>query len=190
METQKYRDSLIERAANAFARDQLDEDAFETFVAQVQTASGETELRTVEQSLPPSAQSSERDPTLGDFREYALNMGNLKKKGDWVDARAYRLDGKMSNFELDFRTYSEDHHFSMNLEVDLSMSNLKLIIPPDWQVDCRITRNSASNIVDRGAPLIRTTKRIVITGVLSMSNIRVKRRGGHRRGLFALLFGR
>jgi hypothetical protein len=116
-------------------------------------------------------------------------MGNLKKQGDWVDARAYRLDGKMSNFVLDYRFYAEEPNFTMTLDVDLSMSNLKLIIPPDWQVDCRITRNSASNIVDRGSSPTRSAKRIVITGALSMSNIRVKRRGGKRRGLLALLFG-
>ncbi len=194
METQKYRDFLIERAASAFARDQLDEAAFEAIVARVQTAPGEAGLRAVELDLPPSEHGTVRDltepdTTLANVRDYALNMGNLKKKGDWVDARAYRLDGKMSNFELDFRTYAEDAQFLMTLDVDLSMSNLKLIIPPDWQVDCRITRNSASNIVDRGSLNTRSTKRILITGTLSMSNIRVRRRGGQRRGLLALLFG-
>lgn len=189
MEIQKYRDSLIERAAFAFARDQLDEAAFETFVARVQTASGEAELQAAELDLLPTAHAAESDTAMQDVGEYALNMGNLRKQGAWVDARTYRLDGKMSNFELDFRSYAEEPHFSMTLDVDLSMSNLKLIVPPDWQVDCRITRNSASNIVDRGSPPTRSAKRIVITGALAMSNIRVKRRGGRRRGLFALLFG-
>jgi len=195
METQKYRDSLIERAANAFALDQLDEVAFEDFVARVQTAPGENELRAAELSLPRSVHRAELDTveqgqTPANVREYVLNMGNLKKRGDWVDALAYRLDGKMANFEFDFRTYAEETHFSMTLDVDLSMSNLKLIIPPDWQVDCRITHNSASNIVDRGSPNTRSAKRILVTGSLNMSNIRVRRRGGRRRGLLALFLGR
>jgi hypothetical protein len=116
-------------------------------------------------------------------------MSNLKKRGDWVDARTYRLDGRMSNIELDYRAYADVPDFAMTLQVDLSMSNLKLIVPPDWQVDCRITRNTGSNVVDRGPYPARGGGRIFVEGSLSMSNIKV-RRPGRRRGLLALLFGR
>ncbi|MFA6506114.1 MAG: hypothetical protein WCT14_08445 [Treponemataceae bacterium] len=189
MDTHKFRDSLIDRAATAFAQDKLDEAAFEAFVARVQTAPDEAELRAAEASLAPFFPAAAPETVLSDVREIELNMSNLKKRGDWVDARAYRLDGKMSNFELDYLAYSDAENFSMTLDVDLSMSNLKLIIPSDWQVDCRLTRNSASNVKDRGPFPTRSANRIVIVGALSMSNIKVRRRG-ERRGLFALLFGR
>lgn len=191
MEQQKYRDALVERAAAAFALDKLDEAAFEAFVARVQAASGELELRAAEASLAPFVPATPEEPALEAMRDFALNMSNLKKRGDWVDARSYSLDGKMSNFELDYRAYAEERDFSMTLYIDLSMSNLKLVVPSDWQVDCRITRNSASNVKDRGPFPTRSANRIIIEGALSMSNIKVKRlRPPGRRGLLHLLFGR
>ena len=200
MELQKYRDALIDRAASAFALDKLDEAAFEAFVARIQTASGEVELRAAEAGLAPfvpathpgpAGTAAHAEPAIEGTRDIALNMSSLKKRGVWVDARAYRLDGKMSNFELDYRDYVDVRDFSMRLDVDLSMSNLKLVVPSDWQVDCRITRNSASNVKDRGPFPTRSANRIVIEGALSMSNIKVKRiRPRGRRGLLDLLFGR
>jgi hypothetical protein len=45
METQKFRDSLIDQAVAAFSRDKLDEAALEAFVTRVHNAQGEVELR-------------------------------------------------------------------------------------------------------------------------------------------------
>lgn len=194
MEMQKLRESLLDRAAVAFAHDKLDEAALESFIARVQDAPGETELRAAAAYLAPLVPLAEAEDTkrdLSEVRDFALNMSNLKRRGDWVDARAYRLDGRMSNFELDFRAYEGAPDFSMILYVDLSMSNLKLIVPRDWDVDCRITHTTASNVVDRHPAPGRSRCRIVIEGALSMSNIKVKRRSAAgRRGLFALIFGR
>ena len=203
MTTSKIRDSLIDRAATAFAKDKLDEAAFESLVARIQTSPGETELIALADSLSPILGETNFEPSIPEEREINLSMSNVKKSGDWVDARAYRLDGKMSNFELDYRAYADCEEFGMTLNVDLSMSNLRLIVPSDWQVDCRIDRNTASNIKDRGAfsatdssatgfttpGPARSAKRILVVGSLSMSNIIVRRPGG-RRGLFAFLFGR
>jgi hypothetical protein len=104
METQTYRDVLIERAAVAFSHDKLDEATYEAFVARVQAARGEAELKVIESSLGgllPVVSAGPAGWTMEDAREFSLNMGNLRKRGDWVDARLYRLVGKMSNFELD-----------------------------------------------------------------------------------------
>jgi len=195
---------LIERAAAAFSQDKMDETEFETFVARVHRAKSSAELRAAEAFLlplepPPSpgiATYGDRSPgeRRGGSREertFSLNMSNLKKRGSWVDARHYRLEGKMSNFELDFRSYAEETNFSLSLDVDLSMSNLRLRVPSDWDVDCRIDRHTASNIKDRGPDGAVGNNRIVIDGSLSMSNIKIRRyRRGRRRGLLFLLLGR
>lgn len=189
METQKYRDSLIDRAAQAFSRDRLEEAEFEAFVVRVQAAPGVAELRAAEASiahlLPAVAEVSE----LEDERAFSLNMGNLRRRGDWVDARGYRLEGKMSNFELDYRAYEDVPDFTMILDIDLSMSNLKLLVPPDWRVEDRISNSTGSNFLDRGRAEVCRSCRIVIRGSLSMSNVIVRRRS-RRGGLLALLFGR
>lgn len=190
MDTQKFRDTLIDRAALAFAQDKLDEAGFEAFVARVQTASGELELRGAAADLAPLVPVEDPAPTLAEHQEVTLSMSNLKKKGPWVEARSYRLEGKMSNFELDYLAYAESRDFQMRLSVDLTMSNLKLIVPPDWRVDCRMGRLSGSNVVDRGSPSPGSSNRIVVEGDLSMSNIMVKRRDPNRRSFFARLFGR
>ena len=191
MELQKYRDALIDRAAAAFSRDVLDEASFEALVARIQTAGGEAELRAAEAVLPlPVPADAVAAPRAEAEREYTLNMSNLKRRGDWVDARSYCLEGRMSNFEFDFRAYAEERDFTLRFEVDLSMSNLMLRVPADWQVDCRIERNTASNIKDRGPQPGRGTCRIVVEGELSMSNIVVKRLRPGRGGLWAALLGR
>ncbi len=191
METQKYRESLIDQAVTAFSRDKLDEAAFEAFVARVHNARGEVELREAAAEIAPLVPPAPPpEPTLAEARELVLHMGNSKRQGLWIDARTYRLEGKMSNFDLDYTAYAEAQDFSMTLMVDLSMSNLRLRVPADWQVDIRIARNSASNVVDRGPFPNRGSNRIVIEGALSMSTIKVKRSRGVHGGLFALLFGR
>jgi hypothetical protein len=191
MDTQKYRETLLDRAAQAFARDALDEAGLEAFIARVQDAQGEAELRAASAFLAPLVPAESDEGTLAEAREIALHMSNLKRRGDWVDAKTYRLSGQTSNFELDYRAYENVRGFAMTLIVDLSMSNLTLIVPPDWEVDCRIDRNSMSNVVDKGPYPSRGSCRIRVEGSLSMSNIRVKRRTAERRrGFFALLFGR
>jgi hypothetical protein len=191
METQKFREALLDRAAVAFARDKLDEAGPEALIVRIQDAPGEAELREAEAYLAPLVPVAEAQRDLEEARDLALNMSNLKRQGDWVDARVYRLEGKMSNFELDYLSYADERGFSMLLKVDLSMSNLKLIVPPDWQVDCRITHNVASNVIDRWPAQARAANRIVVEGSLSMSNIKVKRRRpGRRLGFFAFLLGR
>ncbi len=198
MELQKYRDALIDRAAAAYSRDALDEGAFEALAARIQTAGGEAELRVLETELAPlsgeadlsaSAGPASRAPA-GSPRKVALNMSNLKRRGDWVEAGSYRLEGKMSNFDFDFGAYAEEGDFTLRFEVDLSMSNLVLRVPADWRVDCRIERNTASNIKDRGPHPGRNTCRIVVEGELSMSNIVVKRLRPGGGGLWAVLLGR
>jgi len=204
MDTQQIQDALIERAAAAFSQDKMDETGFEAFVARVHRAKSSAELRAAEALLlplepPPSpgiAAYADRSPGekrggVRDERTFSLNMSNLKKRGVWVDARHYRLEGKMSNFEMDFRSYADETNFSLSIDVDLSMSNLRLRVPSDWDVDCRIDRNTASNIKDRGPDGTVGNNRIVIDGALSMSNIKIKRyRRGRRRGLLFLLLGR
>jgi hypothetical protein len=190
MDVQKYREALLDRAAQAFAQDALDEAGLEAFIARVQDA-GDAELREAAAYLAPLVGEADQEKWLAETRDIALHMSNVKRSGDWVDARTYRLTGRTSNFELDYRAYENVRDFDMALEVDLSMSNLTLIVPPDWEVDCRIARNSMSNIVDKGPVPTRGSCRILVEGELSMSNIRVKRRSeGRRRGLFALIFGR
>lgn len=189
MELQKYRDSLIDRAAAAFSEDLLDEASFEAFASRVQDARGEAELRAAESLLPSAAPASARSvPVPSGRREIALNMSTLKKRGLWVDAGSYRLEAKMSNFELDFRSYADEERFDLDLDVDLSLSNLKLLVPPDWRVDIDLERNSASNVKDRGPAAPTGACRVRVRGSASMSNIKVRRRSSGGR-FFAFLFG-
>lgn len=101
-------------------------------------------------------------------------MGTLKKKGDWVDADAYRLSGRMSNYELDLREYEGVSGFRLFLEVDLDMSTLRLIVPDGWVVSCNLDSNIASNVKDKGPSAPWGDNRIEIAGGLKMSTIKVK----------------
>lgn len=208
MDITAYREALVDRAAVAFSRDAIDEAAFERLASRIQAASNESELRLVDAELAPlvpagavaaasaavdKAPPGRRRELVAD-RSLSLSMGTLKKQGRWVDAARYSMDASMSSLDFDYRAYATDDNFEMTLDMDLSMSTLRLRVPAHWEVDIRIDDNAASSIRDRGQGLqdeagnegsAAGTGRIVITGSLSMSNLVVKRhRPRLRRGLF------
>ena len=182
MEDESYRNQLIDSAASAYARGVIDQGAFEDLVTRINALPGIMELAGLAANLPavfdpalPAAASGgvsvPRSAPV--WAEIGLNMGNDKKTGDWVRADGYRLRGSMSNFEMDFREYEGISGFRLMLDVDLKMSNLKLIVPDGWVVDCTVD-NSASNIKNKGPSAVWGDNLIAITGALSMSNIKVR----------------
>ena len=220
MDITAYREALVDRAAVAFSRDAIDEAAFERLASRIQAAANESELRLVDAELAPlvpleagSAASADpassereeprpqpRERALESERALSLSMANFKKQGRWVDARRYSMDASMSTLVFDFRAYAQED-LEMNLDMDLSMSTLRLLVPDHWDVDIRIDNNAASTVRDRGPRSHEEagnegaavgTGHIVITGSLSMSTLVIKRkrlrrrhqREGRRRGLF------
>lgn len=216
MDITAYREALVDRAAVAFSRDAIDEAAFERLASRIQAAANESELRLVDAELAPlvpletraaaseDPASSKRDENrprpreraLESERSLSLSMANFKKQGRWVDAMRYSMDASMSTLVFDYRAYAQED-LEMNLDMDLSMSTLRLLVPDHWDVDIRIDNNAASTVRDRGPRSheeagIDATGHIVITGSLSMSTLVIKRkrmrrrhqREGRRRGLF------
>lgn len=204
MDITAYREALVDRAAVAFSRDAIDEAAFERLASRIQAAANESELRLVDAELAPlvpvesatqsgAPASSERDENrprpreraLESERSLSLSMANFKKQGRWVDARRYSMDASMSTLVFDFRAYAQED-LEMNLDMDLSMSTLRLLVPDHWDVDIRIDNNAASTVRDRGPRSheeagIDATGHIVITGSLSMSTLVIKRKRMRRR---------
>jgi hypothetical protein len=175
----------------------MDESSFEAFAARVQDANDPAELDAAAAALAPlfprdgsvaSGKTSRQD--LAPARELALNMSTLKKRGDWVDARSYSLAGRMSTIVFDFLEYRDSPDFFLAFDIDLSMSTLKIVVPEDWQVDIRLSRNSASTVKDRGPAPGRRGGRITVDGSVSMSTLVVKRRREGRGGLLSRLFYR
>lgn len=187
MDREAYRNRLIDAAVSAFSKGRMNEAEFEAFASQVQKAGDDAELDAAAAAVAP--QVADDGSRAAPVRELSLDRSTLKKHGEWADARVYRLAGRMSNFEFDFLAYRDSPGFSMIFDVDLSMSNLKIIVPEDWRVDIRLSRNAASTVKDRG-PSSGGVGRIIVQGSVSMSVIKVKRLREGQSGMLARLFGR
>jgi hypothetical protein len=156
----------------------VDEAGFESLVIRINAQNSMDGLALVAGSEPAVfgslvVQPQAAPPALV-WSEIKLNMGNDKQKGAWVRADGYRLEGKMSNFQMDLTEYDGVNGFRLALDVDLDMSNLRLTVPDGWTIDCRIDDNTASNVKDKGPSGLWGDNLVMIRGRMRMSNIKVK----------------
>ncbi len=175
METDNYRNQLIEAAASAYARGVIDQIQFETLVSQIQNQGDLPALSRVAADCPQVyGVSSGLVPSGPVIEDLTLHMSGLKKQGDWVRADIYRLGGNMSNWELDFQDYTNVTGFRLTLELDIRMSSVKLTVPDGWLVNVDISNNSMSEIKDKGPSSLWGDNQISLAGAMHMSNVKVK----------------
>jgi hypothetical protein len=76
-------------------------------------------------------------------------MSTLKKRGDWVGRPLLQPGRTDVHHRVRFPGVRDSPDFFLAFDIDLSMSTLKIVVPEDWQVDIRLSRNSASTVKDR-----------------------------------------
>ncbi len=108
--------------------------------------------------------------------ELSCVSGNLRKEGDWVKARDYRLALKSSNARLDLTEYEGARGFHLFLDVDATSSNLRLTVPEGFEVEDRFSERVSSVVRNKPKGDGGRDNLVVLTGYLRSSTVRIKYR--------------
>jgi hypothetical protein len=173
------RDALIQTVTEAYSRGAMEMAAFEKAVTRLNTCADrgalEAEAGQLGLQLPVSAATP---PSSGrpDAVELSCVSGNLRKEGDWVKARDYRLALKSSNARLDLTEYEGARGFRFFLDVDAASSNLRLTVPEGFEVEDRFSERVSSVVRNKPKGDGGRDNLVVLTGYLRSSTVKIKYR--------------
>jgi hypothetical protein len=173
------RNALIQTITEAYSRGAMEMPAFERAVTRLSACADRSALAAeagaLGLALPlPSSSSRSPEPPAGAV-ELSCESGNIRKTGDWVKARDYRLALKSSNARLDLMEYEGASGFRLAIEVEAISSSVRLIVPEGFEVEDRFSEHTSS--VVRNKPKgPGGDNLVVLTGRLRSSTVRVKYR--------------
>ncbi len=179
-ELEDERDALIQTVTEAYSRGAMEMAAFEKAVTRLNTCADrsalEAEAGQLGLRLPvPAAAQPSLEP-YADAVELSCVSGNLRKEGDWVKARDYRLALKSSNARLDLTEYEGARGFHLFLDVDATSSNLRLTVPEGFEVEDRFSERVSSVVRNKPKGDGGRDNLVVLTGYLRSSTVRIKYR--------------
>jgi hypothetical protein len=181
---EREKDELIQRLTEAYARSEMDMQTFERAVSRVSDSPDglalEAELRGLGLALPvpvpaPSPSGLSLEPVSGAM-ELNCVSGSIRKVGDWVKAGSYAMRLQSSNARLDFGAYEGAHGLRLVIEVEARSSNLRLIVPPGFEVEDNFSQRISSVVRNRLRETPYGDNRIVLRGAIRSSTVRVKYR--------------
>jgi hypothetical protein len=178
LESQK--DEMIQRLTDAYARSAMDMQEFERAVTRVSAcadvAALQAEGASLERSLALPALSrpgTELEPA-SDTMRLDCTSGSIRKSGDWVRAGRCEMALRSSSARLDFSAYAGSRGRSLVIELEMRSSNLRLIVPPGFEVVDDLSDRTSSNVRNRPREGGSGENRIVLKGALRSSNVKVK----------------
>jgi hypothetical protein len=167
--------TMVNTLQDRFAHGQLDEETFEKNLEEIFAVADQNALVLVSRRLAVPLKAAAA-PELGRQGSINLSMGNKRMEGDWLTANHYRIELNMSNVRMDFRHYENETGIKVRLDLDLKHSNIKIIVPPTFQVVDEIPINVGSNIKNKAKHVEGPYNYILLTGKISFSNVKVKYR--------------
>jgi hypothetical protein len=176
---ERQKDRIIDKLTDLYSKDGIGMDSFESLVSQVNAVESETALnalvlsRSELQAIAPQAQEAR---TLPANDEITVSMSNVRKEGRWLISDHVSVKGHMGTIILDLRDYAFEQDFKLFLRLELGMSTVKLIVPPNFAVTERFEHNSMSTVKNRNRRAGPITGAILIGGNLNMSTVKVKYR--------------
>lgn len=169
MSEDNSRSDLIEQATQAYTKGVIDQDDFEALVMRINQLESTRELTGLANQLPAIFSISWGQSSC---KELTVANGNIKKQGLWLDAEAYKINLSSSNMTLDLRAYEDDTDIQLVVDIDISQSNLKIILPDTWIVIDRIDVKTASNVKIRNPSNTWGSNRLVLSGNIRGSNLK------------------
>ena len=129
--TEEHRERVIESLSSGYAQGVLEVDELDRRLALVQTAKNSREL----EALVTDLASRPSTPTaLVPTQRMRIMFGSIERTGPWSVPQQLRARVVCGNLELDLR----DARLAPGLttiEVDVTMGNVEVIVPPGFQVD-------------------------------------------------------
>ena len=105
------------------------------------------------------------------------NYTTLKRLGNWTTERQFQVRAHRGSVVLDLRS-PQIPDGDIEIDLDLDHAMVKLLVPDDAQVDdWNLRRTGRGRVKDGERPETPSGRRIVITGQMRHSEIRVNRGG-------------
>ncbi len=168
--TESLRARCFDLAAAAFSSNVIDLETYESLAGQIASATEGTALQRIAQSLPAPAEAPPTQTQIVDAQ-----ASKVRKEGRWLESPHVVLRGNMANMRLDFRAYAMERNLRVHLELDCSMSNIRIIVPGSIDVIERISENKMSTFKNKHGTA-GANNAIVVSGNVSMSKVKVTRK--------------
>jgi hypothetical protein len=175
------REYAVESLTAGFANGAIDVDELERRLALVHAAKQPAELQALVRDLVPV-----NAPTMAlvPAQKLRVIMGSIERTGPWAVPQQLNARVFAGNLELDLRDARMAPGVT-TIEVNVTMGNIELIVPPDYQVDVDASSfmGHVEDATERvsGAP----TQIIRVVGRVKLGNLEVRamRRGETQREL-------
>jgi hypothetical protein len=178
------KDAAIRVLTEDYARGGMDMAAFERAVIRIGASADRGALATeaaalgiaapilAREAAEPARGAEPGEPPSAAI-ELACVSASLRKSGDWVKSRSYRLSLKSSSARLDLGAYAGARGMRLAIEVEAVSSSLRLIVPPGFEVEDGFAERTSSVVRNdpRGGEAINL---VLLGGRLKSSTVKVK----------------
>ena len=176
--TEEQRERVIESLSSGYAQGVLEVEELDRRLALVHTAKSTRELDALVTDLAARPTTTALVPT----QRMRIMFGSIERVGPWNVPQQLRARVVCGNLELDLR----DARLSPGLttiEVDVTMGNVEVIVPPGFQVDVEASSflGAVEERTERAS--IPTTNMIRVVGRVRLGHLEVStlHRGETRR---------
>ncbi|HUS33167.1 MAG TPA: LiaF domain-containing protein [Kofleriaceae bacterium] len=128
--SEEQRERVVESLSTGYAHGILEQEELERRLALVQTAKSSLELDALVTDLARAPETTALVPA----KQMRVIFGSIERVGPWAVPQQLRARVLFGNLELDLR----DARLSpgvTTIEVDVTMGNVEVIVPPGYQVD-------------------------------------------------------
>lgn len=175
--TEEHRERIVESLSSGYANGALEVDELDRRLALVQTAKSARELDALVTDLSPATSTA-----LVPAQRMRIMFGSIERTGPWAVPQQLRARVVCGNLELDLR----DARLAPGLttiEVDVTMGNVEVIVPPGYQVDVEASSflGAVEERTERTSAV--ATSRIRVVGRVRLGHLEVStlHRGETRR---------
>jgi hypothetical protein len=172
---ERDKDALIRAMTDSYARGGMEMAGFERAVTRVSACADRAALAEEAASLGLALSAAAREGPA-EAIELDCASGSIRKEGDWVKARRYRMRLQSSSARLDFRAYDSARGFDLEIGLEARSSVVRLVVPPGFEVEDRFSERISSGVRNRPKGEACCGNRIVLTGSLKSSVVKVKYR--------------
>lgn len=175
--TEEHRERVIESLSSGYAQGAFEVDELDRRLALVQSAKTGRELDALVTDLATRPATTALVPS----QRMRIMFGSIERRGPWAVPQQLRARVVCGNLELDLRE-ARLAPGTTTIEVDVTMGNVEVIVPPGYQVD--VEASSFLGAVEERtehAPSA-TTSIIRVVGRVRLGNLEVStlRRGETR----------
>lgn len=179
---ERQKDKVIQELTTLYSRGDMDLPAFETAVVRVNACADDGALMAVARSHMDEARALGALSVRGDAAlpaekaevELSCVSGSIRKSGEWVDARRYKLALRSSSVRLDLSSYAGTEGFRLELDLAAVSSVVALILPAGFSVEDRLSGRVSSSFRDKPRGGAFGDNRVIVTGAVQSSVVKVK----------------